>query len=358
VTTKKHQINNRNNMSYYDEEEEQQHSCEILDTSRYVSGKVGDDESSDDYDYDFDLQDLQTPKAAAEPDTTDTQPHFDLTDPLRYCLELGQITPHEYDKWRIVQEKEEEPRPRPRPQSQSKMRPDFGPGYNSDSDSESDADDEESGVSYSYGNGYVTRLQHPHHVEFYDPWFPNPDPTSNKQYTELATSARHMMMQFVVFESDGEQPKPTARPRLNHAFQLKLTWERFTAASSPSPSPSPSLQTFWQTNALEIYEALQELVATQAKCFNPARGARKLIPDTPEFHTTPIEMLENTFETIGRMSRCIAEDFNTRSIVNYVDEFIHALYTELRFMALVETKIEILQGASPPVNPHRGLCPP
>ena len=332
----------------YEEEEEQQHSCEILDTSRYVSGKVSDsEESSDGYDYDFDIQDLQSPKAAAA-----AQPQFDLTDPLRYCLELGQITPNEYDKWKIVQEEEEEeprPRPQPRPQSQSKMRPDFGPGYNSDSDSDIDSDsnaDDESRVSY--GNGYVTRLQHPHHVEFYDPWFPNPDPTPNKQYTELATNTRHMMSLFVVFESDGQQPMPAAIPRLNHAFQLKLTWERFIAASSASSPPQP-LQTFWQTNVLDIYEALQELVATQAKCFNPARGTRKLIPDTPEFHTTPVEMLENTFETIGRMSRCIAEDFNTQSIVNYVDEFIRALYTELRFMELVERKIEILQGTESPV---------
>jgi hypothetical protein len=351
---------------YKEEEEEQQNSCEILDTSRYVSGKVSsDDESSDEYDYDFDIQDLQSPKAAAA-----AHPHFDLTDPLRYCLEFGQITSHEYDKWKIVQEEEEEEEeePRPRPQSQSKKRPDFGPGYNSDSDSDSDADadadsdaDEESGVSYSYGNGYLTRLQHPHRVEFYDPWFPSPDPTPNKQYTAIATNPHQMMRQFVVFESDGEQPMPTAIPRLNHAFQLKLTWERFVTASNPppqSPSPSPSLQTFWQTNALDIYEALQECVAIQAKCFNPLSGARKLIPDTPEFHTTPVEMLENTFETIGRMSRCIAEDFNTQSIVNYVDEFIHALYTELRFMALVERKIEILQGTESPVNPHRGLCPP
>jgi len=342
---------NYGNLNEYDDEEqeqeqeEQQNSCEILDTSRYVSGKVSSSDSEESYDW-SDLATCVTPKAqAAEPDT-DPQPHFDLTDPLRYCLELGQITPNEYDKWKIVQEEEPRPRPQSQSQSQSKMRPDFGPGYNSDSDSDADADDEESGVSYTYGNGYVTRLQHPHHVEFYDPWFPNPDPTPNKQYTELAANPHQMVRQFVVFESDGKQPKPTAIPRLNHAFQLKLTWERFITASNP-----PSLQHVWQTNALDIYEALQECVATQAKCFNPLGGARKLIPDTPEFHTTPTEMLENTFETIGRMSRCIAEDFNTQSIVNYVDEFIHALYTELRFMELVETRIETLQGASPPVSP-------
>jgi hypothetical protein len=335
---------NYGNLPEYDEQDQEQHSCEILDTSRYVSGiNPSDDDSIDEYDYDFDLQDLQSPKAAAAA-TTHTQPHFDLTDPLRYCLELGEITPHEYDKWKIVQEEEEEEHRRP--QSQSKTRPDFGPGYNSDSDSDADADDDEPEVSYTYGNGYLTRLQDHHHVEFYDPWFPNPDPTPNKQYTEIATNPHRMMRQFVVFESDGEQPMPTAIPRLNHAFQLKLIWERFIVSSN-----SPSLQHFWQTNALDIYEALQECVATQAKCFSPLSGARKLIPDTPEFHTTPVEMLENTFETIGRMSRCIAEEFNTQPIVNYVDEFIHALYTELRFMELVETMVETLQGASPPVSP-------
>ena len=130
---------------------------------------------------------------------------------------------------------------------------------------------------------------------------------------------------------------------------MKLIWELFTASASASSSNPQSLQHFWQTNALVIYEALQELVEIQAKCLNIlSSGAHKLIADTPtpthEFHTTPIEMLENTFETIGRMSRCIAEDFNTQSIVNYVDEFIHALYTELRFMAL-------LQGTLSPVSP-------
>ena len=346
------------NLPEYDEE--QQHSCEILDTSRYVSGSnPSDDDSSNEYDYDFDIQDLQSPKAATHPHPhphPQPQPHFDLTDPLRYCLELGEITPNEYDKWKIVQEEdEEEPRPHSQSQSQSKTRPDFGAGYNS----ESDTDDEFMSPAtshtgyYSYGNGYVTRLQNPHHVEFYDPWFPNPDPTPNKQYTAIATNTRRMMMQFVVFESDGQQPMPAAIPRLNHAFQLKLIWERFITASNP-----PSLQTFWQTNALDIYEALQECVATQAKCFSPLSGARKLIPDTPEFHTTPVEMLENTFETIGRMSRCIAEDFNTQPIVNYVDEFIHALYTELRFMELVETKIEILQGTESPTGVNPCKTPP
>jgi hypothetical protein len=346
---KKHQINIKNdNMSYngnygnlpeYDEEQEQeQHSCEILDTSRFVmgNGSASDDDSSDEYDYDFNIQDLQSPKAATETNTTTTtntntntnthtQSRFDLNDPLRYCLELNEITPNEYNKWKIVATKLFKRTTPPL---------DLGPGYN-DTDDTDDTDDDETkpaGYGYEYGYGYVTRLQRPHHVEFYDPWFPNPDPTPNKQYTELATNTRHMMQQFVVFENNGEQS------RLNYAFQLKLIWERFTASASASSSNPQSLQHFWQTNALVIYEALQECVEIQAKCFNIlSSGAHKLIADTPapEFHTTPVEMLENTFETIGRMSRCIAEDFNTQSIVNYVDEFIHALYTELYFMALM-----------------------
>ena len=40
--------------------------------------------------------------------------------------------------------------------------------------------------------------------------------------------------------------------------------------------------------------------------------------------------------------RSIADDFNTQSVVIYVEEFIHALYTELRFMEHVEAKVEEL----------------
>lgn len=312
---------------YKEEEKEEEQSCDILDTSIYVSGgKMSDDESSDEYDYDFDLQDLhdlQSPKAVGE----EAFPHFDLTDPLRYCLELGVVTPNEYDKWKIVDETPAAIANTATKPSKRKIKPiDFGAGYNDTDTDDTDTDDtdDEDEISksyYCYGNGYVTqfpskRIQ-PSSAFVYDLWFPNPNPTPNKQYTKHATNPRHMMTQFVVFESHNEQP------RLNNAFQLKLIWERFMISSQP-------LQDFWQTNALTIYEALQELVEIQATL----SGARKLIPDTPEFHTTPVEMLDNTFETIGRMSRCIAEDFNTQSIVNYVDEFIHALYTELYFMAL------------------------
>jgi hypothetical protein len=36
------------------------------------------------------------------------------------------------------------------------------------------------------------------------------------------------------------------------------------------------------------------------------------------------------------MSRCIAEDFNAESVVEYVEEFMKALYREIEFNALVE----------------------
>jgi hypothetical protein len=36
------------------------------------------------------------------------------------------------------------------------------------------------------------------------------------------------------------------------------------------------------------------------------------------------------------MSRCIAEDFNTPSVVDYVEEFIMSLYREIVFNALVD----------------------
>ena len=60
------------------------------------------------------------------------------------------------------------------------------------------------------------------------------------------------------------------------------------------------------------------------------------IRNHPEYHTTPIETLETTFETIGRMCRCISDDFNTHSVLDYVDEFIVMLYREIEFNALVE----------------------
>ena len=99
------------------------------------------------------------------------------------------------------------------------------------------------------------------------------------------------------------------------------------------------MQEFWQTSALPIYEALQDLRADHAR----VRRSRSeewckntQMPACPECHTTPVEVLENTFETIGRMCRCIAEDFNTPSVVAYVEEFMVTLYREIEFNALVE----------------------
>jgi hypothetical protein len=275
------------------------------------------------------------------------EPNFDLNDPLRYCVEIGEIDEEEYQKWKIVR--------LPATTTKKTTPPiDFGPGYNSDSDSDLenptiDYDDPKYVLARNmiYGNGYVTqfpcrRIQPPGAFA-YDPWFPNPDPTPDKQYTAIATNPHQMLTQFVTFESDpndynDNQRLPASIARLNHAFQLKILWERFTERKEYRFQP---LQEFWQTNALPIYEALQELVAMHAKYFG-RESIRSLIPDSPQFHTTPVETLENTFETIGRMSRCIAEDFNDQSVVSYVGDFIHALYTELRFIELVEIRIEIL----------------
>ena len=291
---------------------------------------------------------------------TKSEPRFDLNDPLRYCVQIGEIDEEEYEKWKIVRLSATT--------SKTTTPPiDFGPGYNSDSDSDLDDHDLDdhnhnhnhvSTRNMIYGHGYVSHFTRRHmQPDFswppYDPcWFPNPDPTPNKQYSNLATSPHHMLTQFVTFENDyidndnddnddNDSQPPASIARLNHAFQLKIMWERFTERKEYRFQP---LQEFWQINALPIYEALQDLVAKHAKCFN-LHNARSQIPDTPEFHTTPLEMLENTFETIGRMSRCIAEDFNDQSVVSYVSDFIYALYTELRFMELVEAKIDILVDA-------------
>jgi hypothetical protein len=257
---------------------------------------------------------------------------YNPNDPLRYCLQSGLISVDEYAKWKIVNET---------PTATSKpKRPiiDYGPQY--DSDSSDDLEEKE--LTIVYGHGYIAqfpcRRVQPMSGFVYDPWFPNPDPTSQKHYTNLASSVRMMMSQFVVSE-DGATPIP----RLNPAFQLKLSWERFMTrcnAAGTSPPTPPPLQNFWETHSLEIYEALQELAAIHAKCFNGGARFSDIIRGTPEFHTTPLETLEHTFETIGRMCRCIADDFNTQPVVNYVEEFIRALYTEVRFIELVEARVE------------------
>jgi hypothetical protein len=269
-----------------------------------------------------------------------TSPEFDIDDPLRYFLEIGDIDEEEYQKWKVVR--------LPNTTLKTNMHPiDFGPGYNSDSDSDPNDPNDPNYVptrSMIYGHGYVPQFPDRHtrcgfSCPPYDPcWFPNPDPTPDKQYINLATSPHTMLTQFVIFESDTSGESPASVARFNRAFQLKILWERFTERKEYR---FQTLQEFWQNNALAIYEALQELVGMHAKYFN-RESTRRLIPDSPEYHTTPLETLENTYETIGRMSRCIAEEFNDQTVHTYVGEFIHALYTELRFIELVEIRVEIL----------------
>jgi hypothetical protein len=329
--TKRHQIND-DNMSYYygndnDYGNEDGHqSCEILDTSRFVMDGDGNrsdssEESYEDYDWtDHPAANCVTPPAAAaaavaiktkaelqlQLQRSHEERCFDINDPLRYCLEMGYISRGEYDKWKIVEE--------PSPNDRNLRALDFGPGYNSDSD-----DDDETAPAtssfVSYGTGYIQDSNGIKH----DPWFPNYDYKSGQG------------MWCVVFEN-------ASTSRLNAAFGLKIMWERFMERKGRC-----TLQEFWQTNALEIYEALQELVEMHAKLFNSTSEGSG---STPEFHTTPVEMLEHTFETIGRMSRCIAEDFNTDSCVNYVEEFVRALYTELRH-----------RGLRPPLTPTGDSVP-
>ena len=278
----------------------------------------------------------------SNPQTQTQTPRFDPNDPLRYCVETCLISKDEYEKWKIVKPDTSE--------APTKTKPcviDFGAGYNSESGTDDECDISDCGhPNVIYGSGYMTqfpsrRIQ-PGGAWVEDPWFPNPDPTSNKQYTDLGHNLHIMMSQFVVFEKNGDSAVDglgfSFSYRLNHAFNLKLMWEQFN--SNCNVARHQPLQNFWETKSLEIYEALQDLTATHAKCFNT--GAHRLIHETPEFHTTPLETLDHTFETIGRMCRCIGDDFNTQHVVNYVDEFIHALYTELRFMDLVEANVEDL----------------
>ena len=294
---------------------------DVLDTSRFVMGNGNGNESDsseesyEDYDW-TDPANCVTPPAAAECTTTppavktkaelklqrsNEEPCFDINDPLRYCLDTGLVGVKEYDKWKIVEE--------PSPNYRILRAVDFGAGYNSDSDDETTP---ATSSIVSYGTGYIQDSNGIKH----DPWFPNTDYKSEQG------------LWCVVFEN-------ASISRLNTAFGLKIMWERFVESKRQGRS---TLQEFWQNNALDTYEALQELVAVHAELFNTTSAGSG---STPEFHTNPVEMLEHTFETIGRMSRCIAEDFNTDSCVNYVEEFVRALYTELRFMEL-----------------HRGLCPP
>jgi hypothetical protein len=307
-----------------------------IDNDAYLSG-----DSDDSYDCVTSLPATAIPQTSKSNPQTQT-PCFDPNDPLRYCVKTCLISKDEYEKWKIVKQSAAV--------APTKTKPcviDFGAGYNSESGTDDECDiSDHCQPDVIYGSGYTTqfpsrRIQ-PGGAWVEDPWFPNPDPTSNKQYTDLGRNLHIMMSQFVVFEKNGDMSVDglgfSFSYRLNHAFNLKLMWEQFN--SNCNVARHQPLQNFWETKSLEIYEALQDLTATHAKCFNT--GAHRLIHDTPEFHTTPLETLDHTFETIGRMCRCIGDDFNTQHVVNYVDEFIHALYTELRFMDLVEAKVEDL----------------
>ena len=308
----------------------------------------------------FQLAPLVTAEAAptpSAPSATSAQPApsapvYNPNDPLRYFLENGEIAESEYDKWKLVKE---EPHQREAHQCQpTKYRrktPDYGAGYNSDNDTDSDGfETTDDGSILIYGTGYSKKFNagncnYNNKRVVFDPWNPTPDPTSNKRYTAVATSFEFMRSRLTFVEqytdlgtvgTKQEDDTTTAtatatantKRKLIDSFEIKIVWERFISAEYSLSSPN--LQNFWQENVLIIYEALQNLRADQNQ-----RQARAWRPH-PEYHTTPIETLENTFETIGRMCRCISVDFNTHSVVDYVDEFIVMLYREIEFNALVE----------------------
>jgi hypothetical protein len=287
--------------------------------------------------YDFCVEDFlnleavtATTATATEP--TESYPRFDPNDPLRYFLELGEITPNEYEKWKLVREDPPQNH-QPSLAKHKRKTPDFGPGYNSDSDSDSDGDrdDDDQGPTIEYGSGYSAHADE--HNDPFDPWNPTPDTTNDRRYTKIvATDCEYMLSRFAQSAATTSSAHPQ---QLSNSFGLKLAWERFAMTTSREKRLQ-TLQDFWQANALTTYEALQDLRADHARI----RGNRLPIishhPLPPQYHSTPIETLENTFETIGRMCRCIAEDFNTQSVVNYVEEFIVSLYREIEFNALIE----------------------
>ena len=292
--------------------------------------------------YDFCVEDFLNPEAfsttatetatdtATEP--TESYPRFDPNDPLRYFLELGEITPNEYEKWKLVRE---EPLEHNQP-TLAKKRPDYGPGHNSDSDSMSDDGDDDQGPTIEYGSGYSAHADE--YNDPFDPWNPTPDTTDDRRYAKIANDGEYMLSRFtqsVEYNHSATGPGNKLNLQISNSFGLKLAWERFAITSS-NEKRLQTLQDFWQANALTTYEALQDLRADHARI----RGNRLPIishhPLPPQYHSTPFETLENTFETIGRMCRCIAEDFNTQSVVNYVEEFIVSLYREIEFNALVE----------------------
>ena len=265
------------------------------------------------------------------PATTTTTPPatnvFNPNDPLRYFMVNREITPVEYERWKLVHQTT--PSPLTLEQQQRKKRIDFGPGHNSVSDSESEDDEFNTQTTQTtqtttiYGGGYSTLL---HGNVRTDSWNPNPDPTPDRRYTVLATSPE-FMSRCLVDEHDQQ---------LASAFMVKLVWERYAFHPSPhAPWKIYTLRDFWEENALVIYDALQVLVDKHARVHRGTETMQaNMIP--PPHNMTPIETLETTFETIGKMCRTIGDNFNARSVFTYMEEFIVALYRELVFIALVE----------------------
>ena len=320
---------------------------DVLSISSYTGHSSSEDPITpiDESCYDFCVEDFLNPEAfstttepAAAATDTATEPYpypcFDPNDPLRYFLEIGEITPNEYEKWKLVRE-EPPQHHQPTLAKHKRKTPDFGPGYNSDSDSMSDdGDDDDQGPIIEYGSGYSA-----HTDEYNDPfdtWNTTPDTTDDRRYAKIANDGEYMLSRFtqsVEYNHSATGPGNKLNLQLSNSFGLKLIWERFVCSASQR---CQTLQDFWQANALTTYEALQDLRADHARVRRNRSPAISHHPLPPQYHSTPIETLENTFETIGRMCRCIAEDFNTQSIVNYVEEFIVSLYREIEFNALVE----------------------
>lgn len=296
--------------------------------------------------YDFCIEDFLNPEAFSTTTATESYPRFNPNDPLRYFLEIGEITPNEYEKWKLVRE-DPSKHNQPTLAIHKRKRPDFGPGYNSDSDSDSDdieSGSDDQGPTIEYGSGYSTHAYK--NIIPFDPWNPTPDTTNDRRYTKIvANDCEYLLSRFtqpVEYNHSGTGPGNKLNLQLSNSFELKLIWERFVCSASQRLQ---TLQDFWQANALTTYEALQDLRADHARIRENRSSTSLHHPLLPPYHSTPIETLENTFETIGRMCRCIAEDFNTQSVVNYVEEFIVTLYREIEFNALVEAHEHSIAGA-------------
>jgi hypothetical protein len=301
--------------------------------------------NTDDSESDDEVQQLQrargcyvVPIPATTTTTTTTTPPatntnvFNPNDPLRNFLVNRKITLAEYERWKIVHQTTTPSTLTLEQQQQRKKRIDFGPGHNSVSESESDDDDDgddgnttHQTTTTIYGSGYSTLLYSNVPI---DSWNPNPDPTSDMRYTALAKSYE-FMSRCLVDEHDQQ---------LASAFMVKLVWERYAFHPSPhAPWERYTLRNFWEDNALVIYDALQVLVDKHARVHRGTETMQaNMIP--PPYNVTPIDTLEITFETIGKMCRTIGDDnLNTPSVDAYVLEFIMSLYRELVFITLVET---------------------